>query len=91
MRAAVFREMSKPLVIETVPDPDPGPHDVILKVRNCGICGSDLHMTEPTSIMPPPSGTVMGHEFAGEVVAVGKAATHLWKSGDRVAGFPFIC
>jgi D-arabinose 1-dehydrogenase-like Zn-dependent alcohol dehydrogenase len=52
MRAAVFREMSKPLVIETVPDPKAGAHDIILKVKNCGICGSDLHMTEPTSAMP---------------------------------------
>jgi 2-desacetyl-2-hydroxyethyl bacteriochlorophyllide A dehydrogenase len=91
MRAAVFREMSKPLVIETLPDPEPGPHDIVLKVKNCGICGSDLHMTEPTSIMPLAPGSVMGHEFAGEVVAIGKAVTHLWKSGDRVAGFPFIC
>jgi 2-desacetyl-2-hydroxyethyl bacteriochlorophyllide A dehydrogenase len=91
MRAAVFREMSKPLVIEPVPDPVSGPHDLILKIRNCGICGSDLHMTEPTSIMPLPSGAIMGHEFAGEVMEVGSAVKHLWKSGDRVAGFPFIC
>jgi (R,R)-butanediol dehydrogenase / meso-butanediol dehydrogenase / diacetyl reductase len=91
MRAAVFREMSKPLVIETLSDPEPGPSDIILKVRNCGICGSDLHMTEPTSIMPLALGAVMGHEFAGEVVAVGKSAASLWKNGDRVAGFPFIC
>ena len=46
MRAAVFKEMSKPLVIETLADPEPGPTDIILKVKNCGICGSDLHMTE---------------------------------------------
>jgi len=91
MRAAVFREMSKPLVVETLPDPEPGPTDIILKVKNCGICGSDLHMTEPTSIMPLALGSVMGHEFAGEVVAVGKAVTHLWKAGDRMAGFPTIC
>jgi 2-desacetyl-2-hydroxyethyl bacteriochlorophyllide A dehydrogenase len=91
MRAAVFREMSKPLVIETVADPEPGPHDIILKVRNCGICGSDLHMTEPTSIMPLAVGSVMGHEFAGEVVAMGSAVAGLWKSGDRAVGFPFIC
>ena len=91
MRAAVFREMSKPLVVETVTDPEPGPNDIVLKVRNCGICGSDLHMTEPTSIMPLAQGSVMGHEFAGEVVAVGRNVTHLWKSGDRVAGFPTIC
>jgi (R,R)-butanediol dehydrogenase/meso-butanediol dehydrogenase/diacetyl reductase len=91
MRAAVFKEMSKPLVIETVPDPVCGPHDLILKVRNCGICGSDLHMTEPTSAMPLAPGNVMGHEFAGEIVDVGKSVTHLWKTGQRVAGFPVIC
>ncbi|HTQ13059.1 MAG TPA: zinc-binding dehydrogenase [Rhizomicrobium sp.] len=91
MRAAVFREMSKPLVVEALADPTPGPTDLILKVRNCGICGSDLHMTEPTSIMPLAPGSVMGHEFAGEVVEVGKAAAGQWKAGDRVVGFPFIC
>lgn len=91
MRAVVFKEMSKPLVVETVPEPVPGPHDIVLKIRNCGICGSDLHMTEPTSVMPLPAGAVMGHEFAGEVVELGSAAKHLWKSGDRVAGFPFLC
>src|SRR5208282_261387 len=69
----------------------PGPTDIILKVRNCGICGSGLHMTEPTSIMPLALGAVMGHEFAGEVAAVGSAATHQWKCGDRVVGFPYIC
>ncbi|MBS0470192.1 MAG: alcohol dehydrogenase catalytic domain-containing protein [Proteobacteria bacterium] len=91
MRAAVFKELSKPLLIEAIDDPKPGPTDIILKVCNCGICGSDLHMTEPGTIMPLPGGSVMGHEFAGEVIEVGKAVTHLWKAGDRVAGFPVIC
>ena len=91
MRAAVFKEMSKPLVIEALPDPVPGAHDIVLKVKNCGICGSDLHMTEPTSAMPLALGSVMGHEFAGEVVEVGSAVKHLWKPGDRLAGFPVIC
>jgi (R,R)-butanediol dehydrogenase/meso-butanediol dehydrogenase/diacetyl reductase len=91
MRAAVFKEMSKPLVVETVPNPVPGPHDIILKVKNCGICGSDLHMTEPTSAMPLALGSIMGHEFAGEVAEVGSAVKHLWKVGDRLSGFPVIC
>lgn len=91
MRAAVFREMGKPLAIEALCDPAPGPHELILKVKNCGICGSDLHMTEPTSIMPLALGSVMGHEFAGEVVATGSAVDGAWKPGDRVAGFPYIC
>jgi (R,R)-butanediol dehydrogenase/meso-butanediol dehydrogenase/diacetyl reductase len=91
MRAAIFKEMSKPLFIEEAANPVPGAHDLILKVKNCGICGSDLHMTEPTSIMPLALGAILGHEFAGEVVEVGSAVKGLWKSGDRVAGFPFIC
>jgi len=91
MRAAVFKEMSKPLAIETIADPVPGPNDLILRVRNCGICGSDLHMTEPVSIMPLGLGSVMGHEFSGEVVAMGALAKSRWKEGDRVAGFPYIC
>src|ERR1043166_2644954 len=48
-------------------------------------------MTGPTSIMPLALGSVMGHEFSGEVVAAGKAAADSWKTGDRVAGFPYIC
>jgi (R,R)-butanediol dehydrogenase/meso-butanediol dehydrogenase/diacetyl reductase len=91
MRAALFTEMGKPLQVQAIADPVCGPHDLILKVKNCGICGSDLHMTEPTSIMPLALNSVMGHEFAGEVAEVGKAVTHLWKAGDRVAGFPVIC
>ena len=91
MRAAIFKEMSKPLVIGDAANPVPGPHDLVLKVKNCGICGSDLHMTEPTSIMPLALGAIMGHEFAGEVIEVGSAVKGLWKTGDRVAGFPFIC
>ena len=90
MRAAVFQEMSKPLVIQEVASPVCGDHDVILKVKNCGICGSDLHMTEPTSAMPLPLGSVMGHEFAGEVIERGKSVSRI-KVGDRVAGFPVIC
>jgi (R,R)-butanediol dehydrogenase/meso-butanediol dehydrogenase/diacetyl reductase len=91
MRAAIFQEMGKPLAIESVGEPAPGPHDLVLRVRNCGICGSDLHMTEPTSIMPLALGSIMGHEFAGEVVEVGREAAARWKPGDRVAGFPYIC
>jgi (R,R)-butanediol dehydrogenase/meso-butanediol dehydrogenase/diacetyl reductase len=90
MRAAVFREVGKPLVVETIEQPKCGPTDLILKVCNCGICGSDLHMTEATSIQPLPAGSVMGHEFAGEVVEVGSAVRGAWKEGDRVAGFPYI-
>jgi (R,R)-butanediol dehydrogenase/meso-butanediol dehydrogenase/diacetyl reductase len=91
MRAAIFKGVGTSLSIEIIDDPRCGPTDLVLRVCNCGICGSDLHMTEATSMMPLPSGSVMGHEFAGEVVEVGSAMKTRWKTGDRVAGFPFIC
>ena len=66
MRAAVFKEVSKPLAIEAIADPVPGAHDIILRVKNCGICGSDLHMTEPGTMMPLPGGINRMLEKASE-------------------------
>lgn len=91
MRAAVFKEVGRPLAVETLDVPKAGPRDLVLKVRACGICGSDLHMTEAGTMIPLPGGSVMGHEFSGEVVEVGSALKGVWKEGARVAGFPFIC
>jgi (R,R)-butanediol dehydrogenase/meso-butanediol dehydrogenase/diacetyl reductase len=86
MKAAVFKELKKPLVVETVPDPTPGPNDVILKVGRCGICGSDLHISEDPVFGVPP-GVVLGHEYSGEVVEVGREVKQ-FKTGDRIAAFP---
>src|ERR1700755_1283813 len=86
MKAAVFQGVHKPLLIETVPAPEPGPHDVVVKVGRCGICGSDLHITEDP-IFGVPSGVVLGHEYAGEVVAVGRDVSTI-KTGDRLAAYP---
>lgn len=90
MRAAVFKEVGKPMVVETIADPEPGDHGLVLKVHKCGVCGSDLHMTEAHSIQPLPGGSVMGHEFSGEIVAIGSALKGKFKEGQRVAGFPYI-
>ena len=85
MRAAVFRGAGEPLSIESVPDPSPEPGDLVLRVLGCGICGSDLHMSE----QPMPPGMVMGHEYAGEIVEVGrKAAAAGWRTGERVCALP---
>jgi (R,R)-butanediol dehydrogenase/meso-butanediol dehydrogenase/diacetyl reductase len=86
MKAAVFKALHQPLVVESLPDPTPGPLDVIVKVGRCGICGSDLHITEDAVFGVPP-GVVLGHEYAGEVVEVGRDVQHL-KVGDRLAAFP---
>lgn len=85
MRAAVFQEAGKPLVIENVADPVPGPDQVILEVAHAGICGSDLHMTESPHM---PRGLILGHEFAGTIAALGKDVAGPWKVGDRVTALP---
>ncbi|PMS23099.1 glutathione-dependent formaldehyde dehydrogenase [Trinickia dabaoshanensis] len=76
---------------DTVPDPviEDG-RDAIVKVTTCAICGSDLHLFD--GLMPSMEhGDVMGHEFMGEVVEVGKN-NHTLKPGDRVVvPFTIIC
>jgi L-iditol 2-dehydrogenase len=65
-----------------MPDPEPGPGDVLVRVKACGICGSDIHGWDGSSgrRIPP---LVMGHEAAGEVAAVGAGVTK-FKVGDTV-------
>jgi (R,R)-butanediol dehydrogenase/meso-butanediol dehydrogenase/diacetyl reductase len=84
MRAAVFRQENAPLVLEDRQIPRPRPGDLVLRVAYCGICGSDLHATEP-SPTPLESGTVLGHEFSG---IVAESASDLFAAGDRVIGLP---
>lgn len=86
MRAAVMQGLHKPLAIETIADPTPGEGDVVVRVGRCGICGSDLHMTEDPAYGQGP-GSVLGHEFAGEVVALGRGVDGL-KTGDLVSVIP---
>jgi (R,R)-butanediol dehydrogenase/meso-butanediol dehydrogenase/diacetyl reductase len=86
MRAAVMQGLHKPLAVETVPDPVPGEGDVVVKVGRCGICGSDLHMTEDPAY-GQGAGSVLGHEFAGEVVELGRGVEGLAK-GDLVSVIP---
>jgi 2-desacetyl-2-hydroxyethyl bacteriochlorophyllide A dehydrogenase len=81
MKAAVFHAPGQ-LQIEEIPYPEVGPDDVVVKVHACGICGSDLHGYRVGLWVEP--GEVMGHEWAGEVVDVGKTVTYL-QPGDRVA------
>jgi (R,R)-butanediol dehydrogenase/meso-butanediol dehydrogenase/diacetyl reductase len=94
MRAAVFQGIGRPLEIRTLPDPDPGPAELILAVHDCGICGSDLHLTEVVDasggIAPLPAGAVLGHEFSGEVVATGRDVAGRFHTGDRVTALPYI-
>jgi len=81
----------KDIRCDIVPDPKiEHPRDAIIKVSSCAICGSDLHLYD--GFMPGmESGDIMGHEFMGEVMEVGKENTAL-KVGDRVVvPFTIIC
>lgn len=93
MKAALWYARND-IRVETFPDPTPGPEDVILKVEYCGICGTDLEeyrygpILIPTGKPNPLTGVqaplILGHEFIGEVVAVGKNVKK-YKIGDRLA------
>ncbi|HEY5629300.1 MAG TPA: alcohol dehydrogenase catalytic domain-containing protein [Candidatus Limnocylindrales bacterium] len=70
------------LEIVDVAEPELGAHDVLVRIRACGICGSDVHGLDGSSgrRIPP---LIMGHEAAGDIARVGDAVT-AWRPGDRV-------
>lgn len=84
MRAAVFRGIRR-IELERVPDPVAGSRDIVLAVKACGVCGTDVS-TYTKGLFADP-GQIMGHEFAGEVVEVGSDVDGI-AAGDRVTGLP---
>ncbi len=81
MKAAVLREVGKALLIEDVSIGKPGPHEVLIRTKAAGVCHSDLHFVEGKYPFPLP--TVLGHESAGIVEAVG-SEVRTCKVGDHV-------
>jgi S-(hydroxymethyl)glutathione dehydrogenase / alcohol dehydrogenase len=85
MRAAVLHESPGPLAIEDVELGATGPREVRVQTVATGLCHSDLHYMDGSSVTATP--VVLGHEGAGIVTAVGADVTHV-KKGDHVIGFP---
>jgi threonine dehydrogenase-like Zn-dependent dehydrogenase len=79
MRAAVLTDGGR-FEVRELPDPEPTGNQVLVRVNHCGICGSDLHAVRAGGLAP---GAVLGHEIAGEVVALGPHVRGL-EVGDRV-------
>lgn len=87
MIAAQLSAWRAPLELVRLPDPAPDAGGVVLKVLACGVCRSDWHGwvgADPDVALPH----ILGHEYCGEVVAIGKGVTR-WQIGDRVIA-PFI-
>ena len=83
MKAAVFYGPDQPLKVEEVPDPTPGPGEVLVKVAGCGVCHTDLHYIDhgvPTFKQPP---MILGHETSGTIAGIGSGVGG-WQEGDRV-------
>ena len=72
MKAAVFEGPGRPLAIKDLPMPEIGDDEMLVKVRRCGICGTDIHASKEGPFMAPPE-TIFGHEFTGEIVQIGAA------------------
>ncbi|MGI3210168.1 L-threonine 3-dehydrogenase [Roseovarius tibetensis] len=87
MRALVKSRPEPGLWMEHVPVPEPGPTDVLIKVRKSAICGTDVHIWkwDAFSAKTVPVPMVVGHEFAGEIVECG-AAARKYRVGQRVSG-----
>jgi alcohol dehydrogenase len=86
MRAAILREYGEPLDITDVPAPDPAPDGAVVSVDACGLCRSDWHAWQGHGEWNDdqvPRGQILGHEPAGEVVAVGEQVSAV-AEGDRV-------
>ena len=83
MKAAVVKQFGRPLAIEDVPVPQPGPGEVLVKVKACGVCHTDLHAASGDWPVKPAPPFIPGHEAAGIVAALGPGVANL-KVGDAV-------
>ena len=84
MKAAVLEKVGE-LILRDVPVPQPGPEEVLIRVKACGICGTDIKLYHGDYEAKCP--VILGHEFSGEVAAVGKDVTGI-SEGDLVAVDP---
>ena len=81
MRGSVIRQFNRPWTLEELPDPEPGPGQVVIRVHASGVCGTDVHVHH--GYLPVSAPLVAGHEPVGEVVQVGEGVTTP-VVGDRV-------
>ncbi len=87
MQTMILREQGAPLIHEDRPTPTPGPDQVLVRVRACAVCRTDLHVVDGDLSHPKPS-VIPGHEIVGDVTSLG-ADVVSWRIGDRI-GIPWL-
>jgi propanol-preferring alcohol dehydrogenase len=87
MRAMILEKAGTPLKMVDLPEPEPGPTQVLIRVRACGVCRTDLHVVDG-DLKDPKLPIVPGHQIVGTVVAVGERVQRL-AAGARV-GVPWL-
>ena len=87
MRAMVLEAPRQPLQLRRLPVPKPEPEQILIRVRACGVCRTDLHILDG-ELPDPKLPLILGHEIAGEVVQLGENVTH-FTVGQRV-GVPWL-
>ena len=88
MRACVFKAPGAPLEVVEEPDPQAGRGEIVVRVKNCGICGSDLHASGANGVKMP-LGTIMGHEFSGVIDEIGEGVSG-FERGDPVVVMSYL-
>src|SRR5919198_3529447 len=85
MKAAVVTAFDRPLSIEDVPVPEPGPEQVLARIETCGLCHTDIHAARGDWPIKPTPPFIPGHEGVGIVERLGSGSSHGLAPGDRVA------
>ncbi|MFC4348020.1 zinc-dependent alcohol dehydrogenase family protein [Kordiimonas lipolytica] len=87
MKAMVLSKQGSPLTLEELPCPSPSPGQILIRVKACAVCRTDLHVVDG-DLKSPKLPLIPGHEVIGEVEALGEGVTH-FRTGDRV-GVPWL-
>ena len=84
MKGLVLEKVNQLKIRNDIPKPSPKKRDVVIKVKYCGICGSDLEAYQYGKIFMP---LILGHEFSGIITGLGSNVEG-WRIGDRVTAYP---
>ena len=85
MRAAVVRSFDRPLQIEELPTPEPGPEQVLVRIDTCGLCHTDIHAARGEWPVKPSPPFIPGHEGVGVIERLGTGEMYGLEPGMRVA------